>query len=490
MSELFIGIDLGTTAIKISVVDQQLNTIQEEQIYYEYLSPQKGWTEIEPETWYELVMQGLKQIFINISANDVSGIGVTGQMHTTVFLDQQGKSVRPAILWNDSRTQAMIPGIKEKLLQADRQHLAKIVSTGSPLANLLWVQKNEPENYQRIAKFLIAKDYLNFRLTGTMSTDYCDASTSSMYDLQQEKWSKTLQEMFGISEILFPPINPSAQIIGELKQEICQELGLKKVIPVVAGTGDNAASAIALESFENEQPFLSLGTSGVVVIPNKYYQLKDIGKNVVAKINETDRTIITQGTVQAGAKVNSWWTEQILQTNDFTTEQGSIDHKLLGRNEVLFFPHLNGEKTLFANSSLRGAFVGMSLETSRAEMYLAVLEGLAFGIKTLFEAMKNDENPEYFTIVGGGAKSELWVKIFANVLGIPIKRQHTAREAVQGAAILAILGVKKEFCFPASNDQMVEPEPAIYASYQKKYKRYKCLSKHLVDYSEEVDLFE
>lgn len=479
-ASVYVGLDIGTTSIKVAAVTKQLATIYEKQYAYDYLTPHKGWTEIEPDTWFAIVLKGFKELFQTIPAATVAGIGITGQMHTTVFVDKHGFSVRPAIMWNDNRTKENISAIKQILESNPKSaHIAKIVSTGSPLASLLWVKEHEPDHYQQIYQFLIAKDYVKLRLTGTYTTDYCDASTSSLYDLHTDHWSKEVQALFDLDSGLFPDIRPASTIIGELTEEICQELKLEKAIPVIAGTGDNVASALASGSFENMQPLISLGTSGVAVIPNGQHQLKPIGKNVVAKLTSADEAIITQGTVQAGAKVNSWWLEQILQTTDYGKEQSEISSDLLGANDVLFLPHMNGEKTLFADPNLKGAFIGLDLETSRADMYLAVLEGLAFGLRQLFEAMKNDEAPEYFTIVGGGAKSALWIKIFANVLGYPIKRVLTSQEAVHGAAILAIMGVEGSFTFPKNEAQMIQPDPAIVAKYNQRYEGYLKLTQQL-----------
>lgn len=479
-TSVYIGIDIGTTAIKLAAVTKELETVFEKQYAYDYSTPHEGWTEIEPDVWAAITLKGLKELFRQIPAERVKGIGLTGQMHTTVFVDEHGCSVRPAILWNDNRTKEQIPLIKEVLKRKEASaHISKIVSTGSPLASLLWVKENEPENAARLSKFLIAKDYVKLKLTGTYTTDFCDASTSSLFDLHNDSWSEEVQELFDLSPTLFPVIQPASTIIGTLTDTVCKELGIKERLPVVSGTGDNVASAIVSGCFENEQPLISLGTSGVVVIPDRHHHLKQRGKNVVAKINKQDQSIITQGTVQAGAKINSWWLEKILHTEEYTKEQEQISPALLGKNSVFFFPHMNGEKTLFGNPDLKGAFIGLGLETERSGMYLAVLEGLAFGIRQLFLAMKNSEEPTYFTIVGGGAKSPLWINIFANVLGYPIKRVLTSQEAVHGAAILAILGTEGSVDFPVIDSQMVLPNSSLIADYDQCYKRYLKMSQHL-----------
>lgn len=485
MKKTYIGIDIGTTSIKLSSMDNQMNVVHDVQYMYEYLTPHKDWAEIHPDIWYEIVLKGLKETFQHIDSHDVAGIGITGQMHTTVFVDKDGLSVRPAIMWNDARTKRMIPKIREKLLESsETAHIAKIVSTGSPLANLLWVKENEPDNFESINKILIAKDYLVLKLTGIYSTDYCDSSTSSLYDLNHDEWSKEVQELFGFKKDIFPEINYSSKIVGNLSEDLRKRLNLDRDVPVVAGTGDNVASAIAAGCFEENQPLISLGTSGVVVIPNSNHQLKGIGKNVVVKIQKDDNTIITQGTVQAGAKVNSWWMNKILHTNQFIEEQNNISAELLGKNEVLFFPHLSGEKTIYARPDLRGAFIGLSLETTREEMYLAVLEGLAFGIRHLFELMRNEEKPKYFTIVGGGSKSELWVQIFANILNTPIRRVKSAQGAVNGAVALAVIGLEGHFNLNNAEVQMIDPSESIANEYEQRYKKYLGLSELMIKFTE------
>lgn len=482
-ASVYVGLDIGTTSIKVAAVTKQLKTVFEKQYAYDYLTPQKGWTEIEPDTWVEIAVNGLRELFQELPAETVKGIGITGQMHTTVFVNKHGFSVRPAIMWNDNRTKESIPEIKQVLESNDQSaHISRIVSTGSPLANLLWVRESEPQLFEQIDKVLIAKDYVKWKLTGIYATDYCDASTSSLFDLHTNHWSKEVQELFGLDSKLFPEIRPASAIVGELTEELCKELKLEKAIPVVSGTGDNVASALVSGGFETMQPLISLGTSGVVVIPNGQHQLKARGKNVIARITEKDNSIITQGTIQAGAKINSWWLERILQTDKYSEEQEKIPKELLGENEVFFFPHMNGEKTLFAEPDLKGAFIGLGLETGRTEMYLAVLEGLAFGIRQLFEAMKNEKPPEYFTIVGGGAKSKLWIKIFANILGYPIKRVLTSQEAVHGAAILAIMGVEENFIFPKNDAQLIQPDPVLVEKYNQRYKKYVKLTQLLLSF--------
>ncbi|MBP1042263.1 xylulose kinase [Vagococcus sp. BWB3-3] len=487
MRQKYIGIDIGTSSIKFAVVTNQLRSLLSFQKAYTYVTPRKGWSEIEPDQWIIIVMEGIKEILSQFPPQEIAGIGLTGQMHTTAFIDGKMQSIRPAIMWNDMRTKELIPQIKSELAQSKQTtSLAKIVSTGSPLANVLWMKQNEPESFAQLSHFLIAKDYIVMKLTGAISTDHCDASTTSMYDVEAERWSSAVQTLFGLSPSLFPPINASSQLVGRLTPAVQKELGISVAIPVTAGTGDNVAAALASGSFANEQPLLSLGTSGVVAVPNNRMKLKPVGKNVVVKIRPEDHQILTQGTVQSGANTNSWWLADILKTTDYQSEQKAISQGALGINKVIFFPHLKGEKILFANPSLRGAFVGLSLETTRAEIYQALLEGVGFGLKQLFAVMKNEAPPDYFTLVGGGAKSELWGQILANIFNCPMKQVKESQDAVYGAAILAILGVEGEFLAYGKSHVMIEPTEALVKRYEVSYQRYLKLVEAMLSYTKEV----
>ncbi len=240
----------------------------------------------------------------------------------------------------------------------------------------------------------------------------------------------------------------------------------------MAGTGDNAATALANQTNQEQQPLISLGTSGVVVVPNQGHQLKPVGKNIIFKVTSEDDSVLTQGTVQTGAVLNAWWLQDIVNAKDAQLEQAAIPPSLLGQNRVLFFPHLNGEKTLYADPNLRGAFVGLSLESTRENMYLAVLEGLAFGCRQLYEQMGNQPAAEFIRVVGGGAKSNLWLTIFANVFGLPLRKRAVQREAIEGATMLAIIGDGEVVPDRSGDDEVILPEPTLKRAYDEQYQRY------------------
>ncbi|WP_317636642.1 xylulokinase [Xylocopilactobacillus apicola] len=482
MDKYYLGIDVGTSSLKIAALNDHLQQLSSKQIQYQYDEPAPNYKEIDPKIWLNAVIEGLRAIFQELPAEYAVAIGITGQMHTTVFLDRAAKIIRPAIMWNDTRTKDLVLPVKERLVKhLTLQENAKIISTGSPLINLLWLKDYEPLSFDRLGQVLMPVDYLVYCLTGNFSTDYCDASTTAYYDFTNDGWSKETFNLFDLPSEIFPPINAASTIVGELTDEMMGLLGIKNKIPVVAGTGDNATSALINRSFEDQIPLLSLGTSGVVIIPNENHQLNSIGKNVVVKVNPQDQTILTQGTVQAGAQLNSWWLEQIMHQSNFERAQAQISEDRLGKNSVLFFPHVNGEKTLFNNPDLRGAFVGLELSTTSDDLYQAVLEGVAFALKMLADAMQDGEKSDSYTIIGGGAKSKLWQQILANVFDCPMNHFRKDREAVEGAAMLAIIGTGSKVHSSLDLPDVVVPDAKIAARYQEKYQKYNFLCKELIN---------
>lgn len=473
MTKLYIGIDIGTSSVKLGLYDSSLNLKDSFQKKYSYTDLKNGKKEIDPDIWFQLVEEGLKKIIKKKDLTDtIVALGITGQMHTAVFLDENGKSVRPAILWNDTRTKEMLPALKDKLLRIKQLENVKIVSTGSPLANLVWVEKNEPSNFKRIKHFLMPVDYIVYRLTGKYSTDYCDASTSSMFDFYKNQWSREIADTFSIDFNILPNIHSSNYVVGDVKEKLVKQLNLPKRIKVIEGTGDNAATALANSDNYPETPLISLGTSGVVVIPDQNNKLKKVGKNIVFSPHENQFQLLTQGTVQAGASLNNWWLNNILHTDKINQEQNAISEKLLGNNDVLFFPHVNGEKTLFSNPNLRGSFVNLSLESQRENMYLAILEGVAFGLKELFDEITNNKSYKYIRIVGGGANSKLWLKIVANIFGVEIRKSNYSREAIDGAILLAISGANEKYLPKNKDDEIITPDKNISLKYAQRYGRY------------------
>lgn len=474
MEKLFLGIDLGTSSIKISVQDNQNCEIYSTSINYEYDVIQESWSEICPEIWWKLILKELKKIFRHSWAKKIVSLSTTGQMHTIVLVNKNGESVRNAILWNDKRTRGEIQTIKDALHSKKSTRMnGDTVATGSPLANLLWIKNNEREKFEKIDKFMIAKDFINYRLTNKIATDYCDASTSSMYDFNTENWSKEVINTFDLPNKIFPSIYYSAKKLGIIDEKIKNELNIDHDIEVYVGTGDNAATYLASKSSSLEKELLvSIGTSGVVLVSGDKSKLSKTGKNIAFKLFPNDENIIIQGSISTGGKSLSWWVEDILKTNNFTEE---IDINYTNKNSnmsEIFIPYLTGEKYIYKNSKFKGTFLNIEPSTTREIMTLSVLEGIVFSLKNLSDTIA--ETPyNSIKITGGGSKSKIIRKIFANTFDKKVEDYSLLSNAVNGAIRIAKHGhYEHNEVDKNTRTDIIYQDSMLVEIYQKKYGNY------------------
>ncbi len=476
----YIGIDVGTSSVKLVLIDDTGKIIHTAKREYANLSPLPGWREQNPEVWYDHMALGIKNLLANFDRSLVKGIGVTGQMHTAVFLDKQGDVIRPAILWDDTRTSSIVDRLRSEVgNDPDIPYLQNIISTGSPAINLLWLKENERDHFEKIRYVLIAKDYIVYRLTGEISTDYCDASTSALFDFREKQWSEKMKGLIGLGNVL-PTINSSSQIVGCLKKDVAGDLGLDCGVKVIAGTGDNAAAAVSSGSIEIGSPTISLGTSGVIFASCERADFSTRVKNILFSISERETVYLFQGVAQAAASCSQWWVEDILRTKNYRSEELKINADKLGKNNVLFFPHLTGDKTVYADPRIRGAFLGLSIDTSREEMMQAVMEGVAFALKDIVEVLKSiDIHIQTAKITGGGANSDLWIRIISNVLNIPIAKLSPGAGPGYGVGLLALYGcgacdtLQSLVHQNITIEKTIHPEQGLPEQYEKKYAVYK-----------------
>ena len=257
MKGTYIGIDVGTSGMKLLLINERKEILAQSHLEYELSHPRENWSEIDPNIWYESAVEGLRRLLKDQDPSQVRVIGVTGQMHTLVLLGEDGQSIRPAMMWNDKRTADCIPVLREALAgEPDGAYLSGIVSTGSPAANLYWVSRHEPDVFAQCRHFLIGPDYLVYRLTGVISTEYVEASTSSLYCISNRTWSEKIRKLIGLPVSAYPPVRGSAETVGNLKPELAKALGLGEDVRIIAGVGDNAATAV------------STGCIGCIVVGN------------------------------------------------------------------------------------------------------------------------------------------------------------------------------------------------------------------------------
>lgn len=483
---LYIGIDMGTSSVKLLLMDGKGKTILQQEESYAVRCPQEGWREMDPEIWYEKTISGLRVLLKGINRQEVSAVGITGQMHSTVFLDQAGKPVRPAILWNDTRTREEAAILKEQTASSGEiGYLSNIVSTGSPAANLFWLRRHEPDRFQSVEHLLIGPDYLAFRLAGTYGTDYCQASTSSLFDLKKREWSEEMRRILGAPPRIFPEVMGSACPAGRLIPDIAEELGLCGDVLVIRGTGDNAAAAFAAKALLGERPVISLGTSGVLIWDRKQPDFSRKGKNILFSSDGRRFDWIVQGAVQACGSSIEWWAKKILGADSF--DALDLAEGQACENELIFYPHLNGDKTLFGDAGLRGAFLGIGLDTARQDMSAAVLEGICFAFRELLEKMGGGRPPGlHIGVVGGGAKNNCWMQMMADVLQAEILRLDGTISAACGAALLAAgaIGgagalqrdIQRGFVDGKSFHPRIEKQEYYAEKYKKYLRTYKALS--------------
>lgn len=476
---LFIGIDLGTSAVKLLLMDEAGNIKNIVSKEYPLEFPQPGWSQQAPQDWEKAVMEGIPELLTGFDGSAVAGIGCGGQMHGLVILDEQDQIIRPAILWNDGRTARQVDYLNREIGQEKlAQWTANIAFAGFTAPKLLWVRENEPENFGKIAKIMLPKDYINYILTGVHACDYSDASGMLLLDVQHKCWSKEMLDICGISETQMPDLYESYDCIGTVRPEIAAKLGISLNVKVVAGAGDNAAAAVGTGVVGDGGCNISLGTSGTVFISAR--ECPTLENNAIHNFAHADGGWHLMGCMLSAASCNKWLCEDILKTTDYSAEQGPITEEKLGENHVYFLPYLMGERSPINDTSARGTFIGMTMDTSRVDLVQAVLEGVAFAIRDSVEVARSlGIVINRSKICGGGAKSPLWKRIAANVLDVTLEIPQSEQGPGMGGAMLAMVACGVYPDVQSACDALVrvadtvEPDPELVAKYEKRYQQFR-----------------
>ncbi len=476
---LYIGVDLGTSAAKLLLVDeagQVRNTVTKE---YPLEFPRPGWSQQDPADWWEAVLEGVPELIAGFDAGEVKGIGAGGQMHGLVALDEDDNVIRPAILWNDGRTANEVDYLNETVGREKlSKYTANIAFAGFTAPKLLWMKANEPDLFARIHKIMLPKDYLVYRLTGVHATDYSDASGTLLLDVEHRRWSEEMCRICGVSVSQLPRLHESWEAAGTLKPDVAAALGLSPDTVVCAGAGDNAAAAVGTGTVGAGGCNISLGTSGTIFISSDRFGVDP--HNALHSFAHADGGYHLMGCMLSAASCNKWWCEDVLNTEDYSAEQAPITEDKLGRNHVYFLPYLMGERSPINDTDARGAFVGMTMDTTRADLTQAVLEGVAFSIRDSFEVARSlGVDIPRSNICGGGSKSPLWRTIVANVLGIPLDMVATEQGPGYGGAILAMVATGKFPSVRAACGALirvagtVEPDRSLTARYEARYRQFR-----------------
>lgn len=474
---LYIGIDLGTSAVKLLLMDEtgKIHNIVSKE--YPISFPHPGWSEQNPEDWFAQSMEGMKELIAECDKSQVAGIGFGGQMHGLVALDADDQVIRPAILWNDGRTTKETEYLNEVIgRETLSKYTANIAFAGFTAPKILWMKENEPDKFARISKIMLPKDYLAYMLSGVHCTDYSDASGMLLLDVEHKCWSKEMIEICGIREEQLPKLFESYEVVGTLKAEIASELGLAEQVKVVAGAGDNAAAAVGTGTVGDGRCNISLGTSGTIFISSKNFGVDE--HNALHSFDHADGNYHLMGCMLSAASCNKWWMDEILKTKEYGEEQKKITK--LGENHVFYLPYLMGERSPHNDPKARATFTGMTMDTTREDMTLAVLEGVAFGLRDSLEVARSlGIQIERTKICGGGAKSPLWKKIIANVMNLKVDVIESEEGPGYGGAMLAAVGCGAFESVEKAAEKLVkvvdtvEPEADLVEKYEERYQQFK-----------------
>ncbi len=473
-----IGVDLGTSSVKVLLLEGGA-VVKTASRAYPLAMPQTGWAEQDPEDWYRGLRAALEELLAGVDRQAVAALSFGGQMHGLVMLDREDRVIRPAILWNDGRAGAEAAWLNETLgSERLAGYTGNIAFAGFTAPKLLWVRSHEPAHFARLAKVMLPKDYLAYRLTGVHSTDYSDASGTLLLDVANRRWSPEMLALCGLDRSQLPALFESWELIGTLRPAAARDLGLPAGVQVAAGAGDNAAAAVGTGTVRDGACNVSLGTSGTVFIANDRFRLP-ANHALHAFAHATGRYHL-MGCILSAAACNQWWAGGILGTADFAAEQQGFVPG--GENPVLFAPYLMGERTPHNDPSARGAFVGLSLDTTRAQMTQAVLEGVTFAVRDSVEiARQLGVAIPRTRICGGGARSPVWRQMAADVLRMPVESLAAEEGPGLGAALLAAVGrgaygsVEEAAEAAVRVAEVTEPDPAAADRYDEAYARFRRL---------------
>lgn len=474
-----IGIDLGTSAVKLLLMGDGGEIVRIASREYPIEFPRPGWSQQDPADWWEAVCAGIPELLEGLDASQVRGIGAGGQMHGLVALDENDAVIRPAILWNDGRTRKQVEYLngvigREKL----SRYTANIAFAGFTAPKLLWMRENEPELFGRIRKIMLPKDYINYRLTGVHCTDFSDASGMLLLDVEHKRWSREMLDICGVTEAQLPRLYESWETVGTLLPEAAARLGLGTDVAVCAGAGDNAAAAVGTGTVGEGACNISLGTSGTIFISSETFGVDP--NNALHAFAHADGHYHLMGCMLSAASCNKWLMEDIFQTSDYAREQAGITPDKLGNNHVYFLPYLMGERSPINDTDARGTFTGLTMDSSRSDLTQAVLEGVAFAIRDSFEVAKaSGIRVDRSKLCGGGARSPLWKTILANVLNIRLDVLESEQGPGMGGAMLAMVAcglyptVANACGKLVRTAETISPDPEIAARYEVRYQQFR-----------------
>lgn len=460
----YIGIDLGTSAVKLILTDEKGDILKDISKEYPIYYPHPGWSEQNPADWFDAVISGIEELLTGLDKTEVAALGCAGQMHGLVMLDESDNVLRPAILWNDTRTGNETDYLNNVI---GRENLCRLTGNiafaGFTAPKVLWVKENEPEIFAKCRKICLPKDYINYKLTGVFATDVSDASGTLYFDVENRRWSEEMLDILGIDESYLPQVYESEEVIGKTNFA-----GLNA--DVIAGAGDNAGAAVGTGTLCAGQCNISLGTSGTVFVPSDTF-VKTANPALHSFCHANGKYHL-MGCILSAASCNKWINETVFKSGyDVGVKPPSQDDTLY------FLPYLSGERCPHNDGDIKGAFIGITHATTREDMQRAVFEGISFAIKDCIELCPDKISSA--TVCGGGTKSREWMQILSDILGIELKVINNEGPSY-GAALLAS-GIRRG----PDVEYTLKPDLTLSGIYDKKYSKYKKLYPMIKDFYKE-----
>ena len=468
----YIGLDIGTSSVKAMLIsdDKIIKIVSKD---YPIFFPKPGYSEQNPADWYLKSITAIKELTADIDKSKILSIGFSGQMHGLVLLDENDCVIRPAILWNDGRSEKEVDYLN-RIIGKDflLDHTGNIAFAGFTAPKLLWVYRNEPDNFKKIRRIMLPKDYVAYMMSGIFATDTSDAAGTLYFDTEHRCWSKEMFSILHVDESMFPRVYESYEAVGNIKESLAGELGFMKNVKIVIGAGDNAASAIGTDTVRDGDCNISLGTSGTVFVCTDNYRCDR--KNAIHTFCSANGKYHYLACTLTAASSQKWWIEDILSGDYDYEKQAEL---YFGKSDVLFLPYLMGERSPVNDTTVRGMFANLSINTTREEMSLAVLEGVAFSLRKNIDLIKSQGvRIEKSKVCGGGVRNKLFCRILSTVLNLELEVPKLEHGGVLGACILAAKGVGNNVSdsfFRVSD--IVQPVKDSVEFYNGKYEKYQKL---------------
>ena len=477
-----IGIDVGTTGTRAVAIDERGVVVDARTAEHRLLTPRPQWTEQDPAEWWRATRDVLSAVAASCreASGEVVGIGLTGQMHGSVFLDGEREVIRPALLWNDQRTGRQCDDITQRV---GSERIVEITGnpalTGFQAPKVLWLRDEEPANFARVAHVLLPKDYVRYRLAHELATDASDAAGTLFLDLRKRTWSSEVLDALDVPAEWLPPVFESPEPTGSIASEVAAELGLPSGVPVAAGGGDNAAAAIGTAVTGDGLMSSSIGTSGVLFAHAEECAVDPSGRIHAFAHSVPGRYCLLAVTLSAGGSLR-WWRDLTgLGYDELVAEAAAVPP---GSEGLVFLPYLTGERTPHLDPRATGGFVGLTARHTRGHMTRALMEGVLFSLRDGIELMRGlDVRPTQIRAIGGGASSELWLQLQADIYGAAVHRLAIEEGAAYGAGLLGHVAagtfadVNEATAVVRTLEQVTEPDPKRVQVYEETYAVYRSL---------------